>query len=97
MLKSTLKKKTITKATQEVLEQVSQISIYNKGTLNFDVMGETVEPNGNPFHAPYGGCYYTFDLDEINFSGANVTENRANIIYQKVILPKETQPTNCPG
>jgi len=89
MNKSTLKKQSLTKPTQEVLEQVSQVTIYNDGTVDIVVMGRTVTPEDNPFVVPgVGGLYFDFDLNEIDFPNGTPANNKVNIIYQKVILPK---------
>ena len=93
MYKSTLKKKSLNKPTQEVLEQVSQVTIYNDGAVDVVVMGRTVTPEDNPFVVPFGGAYFDFDLNEIDLPNGTPADNKVNIIYQKVILPK--QPTNC--
>ena len=91
MYKSTLKKKPLKKHTQEVLEQVSQVTIYNDGAVDIVVMGRTVTPLDNPFVVPgVGGLYFDFDLNEIDFPNGTPENNEVNIIYQKVILPKPT-------
>jgi len=97
MYKSFLKKKQLIKPDQEVLEQVSQITIYNDGREDVVIMGRTVTPLDNPFVVPgVGGLYFDFDLNEIDFPNGTPANNKVNIIYQKVILPKETTaPNNC--
>jgi len=97
MYKSTLKKKPLNKPTQEVLEQVSQITIYNDGEVDVVIMGRTVTPLDNPFVVPgAGGLYFDFDLNEIDFPNGTPANNKVNIIYQKVILPKALKtPSNC--
>jgi len=95
MLKSHLKSKVLTKDSQEPLEDITQISIYNDGIHDFTVMGRVVVPKGVPFEASGSLTYFDFNLDEIVFSKENPIGNIATILYQKVILPKLTQQKTC--
>jgi len=96
MYKSFLKKKYLTKPDKEVLEQVSQITIYNDGQEDVVIMGRTVTSDDNPFVVPSDGTYSDFDLAEIEFPNGTPATNKVNIIYKKVILPKAIKaPNNC--
>jgi len=96
MYKSTLKKKPLNKPSQDVLEQVTQITIYNDGEVDVVIMGRTVTPDDNPFVVPSDGTYSDFELAEIEFPNGTPANNKVNIIYKKVILPKANNtPTNC--
>lgn len=90
MLKSVVKKLPLTSNRNEVLENLVQLTVINKGTLSVNVCGETIETD-DVFNIDPTGTYFDFDLSEIEFSGSNNTENNVMVRYQKVTIPTTTQ------
>ena len=97
MQKSVLKSVPFSKEKKGILDKVLQLTIYNQGTKPMIVYNQEV-PFGERWVLPPSNTECEFDWEEVSFTGATATENKALIFYQRLseeLIPSNTEPTNC--
>ena len=80
MYKSLIKSKELFDNSQDVLEDILQVSIFNKGSLSISVFGIEIEPNSPPFVINASVSYFDFKLEEIVLTKGKLTPNQTKEI-----------------